>query len=75
MDRYRGVNVKALCRVFKVVAPLHRQVSHGSKVGVNLKTGMKPVVESNVAWIPEDSNIGKRPIVDTSKKGASCCKQ
>ena len=59
--------------MFKVVAPLPRQVSHGSKVGVNLKAGMKPVVESNVAWRPEDSNIGKRPIVDTSNKGASCC--
>ena len=73
VDRYRGVNVKALCSEFKVVAPLHRQVSQRSKVVVNLKAGMKPAVESNVAKRPEDSNIGKRPIVDTSKKGASCC--
>ena len=73
MDRYRGVDVKALCKEFKAVAALPRQVSHGSKKGVNLKAGMKPVVESNVAWRPEDSKIGKRPIVDTSSKGASCC--
>ena len=73
VDRYRGVDVNALCKEFKAVAALPRQVSHGSKVGVNLKAGMKPVVESNVAWRPEDSNIGKRPIVDTSSKGASCC--
>ena len=50
MDIYRGVDVKALCKEFKAVPALSRQVSHGSKVGVNLKAGTKPVVESNVAW-------------------------
>ena len=58
VDRYRGVDaVKSLCREFKPPAALTRQVSQGSKAVVNLRTGMKPVVDSNMGMGPADLNM------------------